>query len=196
MKYKYIGIDGIDGSGKSTIVNLLKGYLEKNGYKVFIKKEPGPLRDKIIEIIGKPHEENLEYGVTLALLFTADRQIQNIQLNKMLNEGYIVISDRTIYSTFSYQSLYERFDINWLKEISKYIKRPDITFVLDLSAEEAMRRIGNRNSEKTYYERKEALEKIRKKFLELKNIFPEDNIIYIDATKKPEEILNEILSYL
>jgi dTMP kinase len=196
MKYKYIGIDGIDGCGKSTIVNLLKEDLERNGYKVFIKKEPGPLRDKIIEIIGKPHEENLEYGVTLALLFTADRQIQNIELNKILNEGYIVISDRTLYSTFAYQSLYQGFDINWLKEISKYVRRPDITFILDLPAEEAIKRIENRNNKKNYYERLEFLEKVRKRFLELKKIFPDDNIIYIDATKKPKDILDEILSKL
>ena len=196
MDYKYIGIDGIDGCGKTTIINLLKDYLEKNKYKVFVKKEPDPLKDKISEIISKPHEENLDYGVTLALLFTADRQIQNLKVKEMINKGYIVLSDRTIYSTFSYQSLYEGFDVNWLKEISKYIIRPDITFILDLDPEIALSRIEERKKEKTYYERIEFLRKVRENFLRLKEIFPDDKIIYINANKKPEDILNEIINYL
>ncbi|BFI73355.1 putative thymidylate kinase [Nanoarchaeota archaeon] len=195
MKYKYIGIDGIDGSGKTTIVNLLKENLEKN-YKIFVKKEPGPLKDKIKEIISKPHDENLEYGLVLSLLFTADRQIQDLEVNQKLKEGYIIISDRTIYSTFCYQSLYEGFDINWLKEISKYIRKPDITFILDIDPEIALKRIEERGKEKTFYERLDFLKKVRDKFLKLKEIFPEDNIIYIDSNKKPEKILEEILDYL
>ncbi|BBL45192.1 thymidylate kinase [Nanobdella aerobiophila] len=188
---KYIGIDGIDGAGKSTITNLLKNHLE-NKYKVYVKKEPDQLRDIILEYMDNNSDDS---GYILALLFTADRQIQNIELKKRIEEGYIVISDRTLYSTFSYQLIYN-IDINWLKEISKYIIKPDITFILDISPEDAIERIEKRGEYKTYYERLGILNKVRDNFLKLKEIFPEDNIRYIDASKKPEEILNEIISYL
>ena len=107
-KYRYIAIEGIDGSGKTTIANLLYNELSKRYDKIILMKEPydNDLSKKIKEIILKEHEKNLDYGYLLALLFTADRSIKNIDLKKYLNSDYIVISDRSIYSTFSYQILY------------------------------------------------------------------------------------------
>ncbi|MFP3256326.1 MAG: dTMP kinase [Candidatus Nanopusillus acidilobi] len=198
MKYKYIAIEGIDGSGKTTIANLLYNELSKKYNKIILMKEPydKDLSKKIKEIILKEHEKNLDYGYLLALLFTADRSIKNIDLKKYLNEGYIIISDRSIYSSFSYQILYEGIDIEWLKCISKYIIRPDITFVLDIDPKIAMERINSRGKSLTSYENIEFLKKVRENFLKLKEIFPEDNIIYINGEEKPEEILNKILNII
>jgi len=198
MKYKYIAIEGIDGSGKTTIANLLYNELSKKYNKIILMKEPydKDLSKKIKEIILKEHEKNLDYGYLLALLFTADRSIKNIDLKKYLNDGYIIISDRSIYSSFSYQILYEGIDIEWLKCISKYIIKPDITFVLDIDPKIAMERINSRGKSLTSYENIEFLKKVRENFLKLKEIFPEDNIIYINGEEKPEDILNKILNII
>jgi dTMP kinase len=198
MKYKYIAIEGIDGSGKTTIANLLYNELSKKYNKLILMKEPydKDLSKKIKEIILKEHEKNLDYGYLLALLFTADRSIKNIDLKKYLNDSYIIISDRSIYSSFSYQILYEGIDIEWLKCISKYIIKPDITFVLDIDPKIAMERINSRGKSITSYENIEFLKKVRENFLKLKEIFPEDNIIYINGEEKPEEILNKILNII
>jgi len=198
MKYKYIAIEGIDGSGKTTIANLLYNELSKKYNKIILMKEPydKDLSKKIKEIILKEHEKNLDYGYLLALLFTADRSIKNIDLKKYLNDGYIIISDRSIYSSFSYQILYEGIDIEWLKCISKYIIKPDITFVLDIDPKIAMERINSRGKSITSYENIEFLKKVRENFLRLKEIFPEDNIIYINGEEKPEDILNKILNII
>ncbi|MCG2868529.1 MAG: dTMP kinase [Candidatus Nanopusillus sp.] len=198
MKYKYIAIEGIDGSGKTTIANLLYNELSKKYNKIILMKEPydKDLSKKIKEIILKEHEKNLDFGYLLALLFTADRSIKNIDLKKYLNDGYIIISDRSIYSSFSYQILYEGIDIEWLKCISKYIIKPDITFVLDIDPKIAMERINSRGKSLTSYENIEFLKKVRENFLKLKEIFPEDNIIYINGEEKPEDILNKILNII
>ncbi|MFP3289872.1 MAG: dTMP kinase [Candidatus Nanopusillus acidilobi] len=198
MKYKYIAIEGIDGSGKTTIANLLYNELSKKYNKIILMKEPydKDLSKKIKEIILKEHEKNLDYGYLLALLFTADRSIKNIDLKKYLNDGYIIISDRSIYSSFSYQILYEGIDIEWLKCISKYIIKPDITFVLDIDPKIAMERINSRGKSITSYENIEFLKKVRENFLKLKEIFPEDKIIYINGEEKPEDILNKILNII
>jgi len=197
-KYRYIAIEGIDGSGKTTIANLLYNELSKRYNKVILMKEPydNDLSKKIKEIILKEHKKNLDYGYLLALLFTADRSIKNIDLKKYLNNDYIVISDRSIYSTFSYQILYEGIDIEWLKCVSKYIIRPDITFILDVDPKIAVERINSRGKNITSYENIEFLRKARENFLKLKEIFPEDNIIYIDGEEKPEEILEKILKII
>jgi len=197
-KYRYIAIEGIDGSGKTTIANLLYNELSKKYNKIILIKEPydNDLSKKIKEIILKEHEKNLDYGYLLALLFTADRSIKNIDLKKYLNIDYIVISDRSIYSTFSYQILYEGMDIEWLKCVSKYIIRPDITFILDVDPKIAVERINLRSKNITSYENIEFLRKVRENFLKLREIFPNDNIIYINGEEKPEEILEKILKLL
>jgi len=197
-KYRYIAIEGIDGSGKTTIANLLYNELSKRYNKIILIKEPydNDLSKKIKEIILKEHEKNLDYGYLLALLFTADRSIKNIDLKKYLNIDYIVISDRSIYSTFSYQILYEGMDIEWLKCVSKYIIRPDITFILDVDPKIAVERINLRSKNITSYENIEFLRKVRENFLKLREIFPNDNIIYINGEEKPEEILEKILKLL
>jgi thymidylate kinase len=197
-KYRYIAIEGIDGSGKTTIANLLYNELSKRYNKIILIKEPydNDLSKKIKEIILKEHEKNLDYGYLLALLFTADRSIKNIDLKKYLNSDYIVISDRSIYSTFSYQILYEGMDIEWLKCVSKYIIRPDITFILDVDPKIAVERINLRSKNITSYENIEFLRKVRENFLKLREIFPNDNIIYINGEEKPEEILEKILKLL
>jgi len=197
-KYRYIAIEGIDGSGKTTIANLLYSKLSEKYNKITLLKEPydNDLSKKIKEIISKEHEKNLDYGYLLALLFTADRSIKNIDLKKYLNSDYIIISDRSIYSTFSYQILYEGIDIEWLKCVSKYIIRPDITFILDVDPRIAVERINSRNKNITSYENTEFLKKVRENFLKLKEIFPDDNIIYIDGKEKPEKILDKILNII
>jgi len=197
-KYRYIAIEGIDGSGKTTIANLLYNELSKRYNKIILIKEPydNDLSKKIKEIILKEHEKNLDYGYLLALLFTADRSIKNIDLKKYLNSDYIVISDRSIYSTFSYQILYEGMDIEWLKCVSKYIIRPDITFILDVDPKIAVERINLRGKNITSYENIDFLRKVRENFLKLREIFPNDNIIYINGEEKPEEILKKILNII
>ncbi len=194
----YIAIDGIDGSGKTTISEMLYKILSKKYDKVLLVKEPydSDIKKKIKGIISNDHEKNLDYGHLLALLFAADRSIKNIELKKYINEKYIIISDRSIYSMFSYQTIYNGIDIEWLLCISRHIIKPDITFILDINPEEAIKRIYSRKNKTTSYERLHILKKVRENFLKLREIFPNEKIIYLNAEKDPEEILKDILEIL
>jgi dTMP kinase len=87
-------------------------------------------------------------------------------------------------------------DIEWLKCISKYIVRPYITFILDIDPKIAIERITSRGKIITNYENIEFLKKVRENFLKLKEIFSDDNIIYINGEEKPEKILDKILNII
>lgn len=156
----YICLEGIDGSGKSTQINLLEKWLKDIGQEVFMVREPtesdvGVLLRRMLES-SKATEENFQR--TLALLFAADRTILMEDIQEAESAGKVVISDRCYYSSMVYQN-----DSEWISQINKHVKKPDITILIDLEIETAMERCEG----KDHFENRNFLKKIRKKYLEL-----------------------------
>ena len=156
----YICLEGIDGSGKSTQINLLEKWLKDIGQDVFMVREPtesdvGVLLRRMLES-SKATEENFQR--TLALLFAADRTILMEDIQEAESAGKVVISDRCYYSSMVYQN-----DAEWISQINKHVKKPDITILIDLEIETAMERCEG----KDHFENRNFLKKIRKKYLEL-----------------------------
>lgn len=156
----YICLEGIDGSGKSTQVAMLEEWLKQIGQKVERVREPtesdvGKLLRKMLRN-SRATEDNFQR--TLALLFAADRMILMENIKEAESAGKVVISDRCFYSSIAYQN-----DEKWIAQINKHAKRPDVTILLDLDTETALKRCEG----KDHFENKDFLEKIRKKYLEL-----------------------------
>ncbi|MEM4571164.1 MAG: dTMP kinase, partial [Nanopusillaceae archaeon] len=109
----FIVIEGIDGCGKTRVIEELKKRLEEKGNKVFLTKEPfdNRIKELIKSIIKEEHPKNKYFGLFLACLFAADRYLHQIEIEDKLNQNFIIISDRYYYSSFSYQSNYENFDL-------------------------------------------------------------------------------------
>ncbi|MDD3409161.1 MAG: dTMP kinase, partial [Methanobacteriaceae archaeon] len=125
----YIVFEGIDGSGKSTQINLLKNYLEKNGLKVECVVEP---TDKTVGKVIREiltHEDSTTSNVqkTLGLLFAADRMQLMNTIESYEKEGKIVLSDRSFYSSLAYQEPQD-----WIYEINKFVKNPDMVLYLNI----------------------------------------------------------------
>lgn len=192
-----IVIEGIDGSGKTTISNELKRKLEEKNYKVFLTKEPFDkrIKDIILSIISEDHPKTKYFGFSLACLFCADRYIHQTIIEEKLKENFIVISDRYYHSSFAYQSNYEDFDIEWLKNLHKFIIKPDFTFILDVPVEIAIERTSDR-TKRTSYENINFLKKVRENYLKLPNILKDEKIFIIDNTKSVEETVNNILKII
>lgn len=131
----YICIEGIDGAGKSLQVKLLSEKLKKCGYKVIQIKEPTD--SEIGKLIRKLLRKEVNNAL-MTLLFAADRIILSEKIKKLLKKGYLVISDRCLWSSFVYQSI----DIgeDWVEEVNKYALKPDITIFLDVDVDVAMKR--------------------------------------------------------
>jgi dTMP kinase len=156
----YICLEGIDGSGKSTQITRLEEWLSDIGQKVYRVREPtgsdvGLLLRNMLES-SNATEENVQR--TLALLFAADRTILMKEIEKAESDGKVVISDRCFYSSMVYQN-----DGEWISEINKYAKRPDITILLELETETALERCDG----KDHFENRDFLENVRGKYLKL-----------------------------
>jgi len=192
-----IVIEGIDGCGKTTVAEILKKKLEEKGYKVYLTKEPfnQKIKEVIREILEKEHELNEYFGKTLALLFSADRHLHQLEIKKKLSGGYIVISDRYYHSSFAYQTIYKGITIEFIKSITPFLAKPDFVFILDIPVEVALNRMSIRER-KTKYEEKEILKKVRENYLKLKDILKDEKIFVINNNRDINETVKEILSII
>lgn len=156
----YICLEGIDGSGKSTQTGLLEKWLEEIGLKPFRVREPteSEIGKLIRSMLKSPRASEKNFQITLALLFAADRTRLMDEIKEAESDGMIVISDRCFYSSVAYQNEGE-----WISQINKYARRPDVTILLDLETENALKRCEG----KDHFENKEFLENVRKNYLKL-----------------------------
>jgi len=192
----FITFEGIEGSGKSTQIQMLKEFFEKKSLKAFFTKEPGSSE------IGKEirsillNKENKIYPQTEIFLIFADR-VQHVEeiIKPNLNEGKIVVSDRYYDSSVAYQGQREgirKIEIYELIE-NLDLPTPDITFLLDLPANVGLKRAKNRASLDRFESEEISFhEGVRQNYLDLQ----EQNfqrIVKIDATKSPNEIFSNII---
>ena len=198
---RFIVFEGIDGAGKTTQIELLAKKLQKMGRAVYRTAEPtesvsgGLLRDALS---GVSHRSACE----MATLFTLDRIFHNVNpvcgIQKMLNDGYDVISDRYYYSSMAYQG--SETDAAWGRDMNlrcPEILRPDICIFLDLTPEESMERIGKRAGTQEIYETVEKLTAVREKFFRVfEELKDTDRICVVNAARYIDQIHKEIMELL
>ena len=145
MKGLFIVMEGPDGSGKTTQINLLKEYLEEAGYECLITRAPGGtvIGEEIRQLILNPEHKEMS-PVTEMLLYAASRaQLVHEVIGPALEEGKIVISDRFVDSSIVYQGIARKLGISTVSAVNAPgigIYRPDGIFFIDLSEAEGLRR--------------------------------------------------------
>ena len=145
MKGLFIVMEGPDGSGKTTQINLLKEYLEEAGYECLITREPGGtvIGEEIRQLILNPEHKEMS-PVTEMLLYAASRaQLVHEVIGPALEEGKIVISDRFVDSSIVSQGIARKLGISTVSAVNAPgigIYRPDGIFFIDLSEAEGLRR--------------------------------------------------------
>ena len=145
MRGLFIVLEGPDGSGKTTQINLLKEYLEEAGYECLITREPGGtvIGEEVRQLILNPEHKEMS-SVTEMLLYAASRaQLVHEVIGPALEEGKIVISDRFVDSSIVYQGIARNLGISTVSAVNAPgigIYRPDGIFFIDLSEAEGLRR--------------------------------------------------------
>jgi dTMP kinase len=202
----YIALEGIDGSGKTTQVERLVSYFEKQGREVIHTREPR----KGVGLIGKLIQDILHgkanvSPVAFQYLFSADRQMHHQELIlPALDEGKVVITDRCFWSAIPYGILdtNDMVDPNSMQQklvaqsiLSFYheFTIPDKTFYLDVSLDTALERITKGDGANEIYEDKTKLRRAIDGYQWLLKEFPQEFTV-IDANKGVDEVSKEIIA--
>ncbi len=147
LKGLFFCIEGLDGSGKSTQIQLLNQRLCDNGYNVDIIREPGgcALSEEIREILLLKKDLKIS-SISELLLFMASRYqlIEEVLLPKLEQRNQIILADRFVWSTIAYQGYGRSLSIKFVKRMCKMICRlamPHHTFLLKISLEQMKERL-------------------------------------------------------
>ena len=193
----FIAFEGIDGSGKSTQIQLLKNRLEKGNIRSYITREPtdSPIGSLIHQIMtGRVQSDNR----VVAALFVADRLDHLLNptdgIYAMVEKGISVISDRYYFSSYAYHSV--DMPMDWVitaNSQSAEILRPSVTVFIDVNPDVALERIAKTRFHPELFETRDRLVAVREKYFEafekLKDL---ENILVVDGGKDVPVLETEI----
>lgn len=198
-KGKFISFEGIDACGKSTQVKLLLKEMNTSSNKTILVREPGgsTISEEIRDILLNSKLNEMS-DRTEALLMTGSRaQLTYEKIISNLDEGKNVIADRYSDSTLAYQGGGRGLDIEWLIKLNQfatYNLSPDVTFLIDLHPEEAIKRkdIENDRIEKAGIDLQI---NVRNAYLEIAKRF-DDRIVVLDGHNQVNIIHQKIVKEL
>ncbi len=184
-----ISLEGIDGTGKTTQVQLLRDWFERQGRNAVILKEPtqGAYGK---EIAGLAAAGTMDPEKELRL-FMLDRE-EDVRKNikPALDAGKVAIMDRYYQSNMAYQGA-RGLDVQTIKEQNeKFSPVPDLVIVLDIDPGKSMARVKTRKNVVHHFENEAYLKKVRDIFL---HIGKQPNAVIIDAGAPIEEVHKKII---
>ncbi len=136
---KLIAVEGLDGSGKSTQIRLLKRWLELEGYKVFFTEWNSS--ELVRQATRKGKKKKLLTPTTFSLIHATDfADRYERQILPLLKGGYIVLADRYVYTAFARDAV-RGCDKEWLRKLYRFARKPDITYFFEVPLDVALGRI-------------------------------------------------------
>ena len=186
MKGVFIVFEGVDGSGKSTQIKHLSEHLQCRGYTTYLTREPSdaPI-GRLIRTYSETGLRTLE-PATEALLFAADRTEHTKEITSHLEEGTVVICDRYIHSSLTYQGAVG-VDRDWIKGLNKAAITPDLVILLDIDPGSSLDRVTDRS--RTVFEEDTYLRRVRGLYLEYAE---KGELVTVDASGELGDIQAKI----
>ena len=193
---KIFSFEGIEGVGKSTQINLLKDYLEINGYNTEILREPGStITGESIRSILLDSKENLSSESELLLMFAARAQLISEKVNNSNSD--IILFDRFYDASVAYQGFGRNLSIDFIQSLISFINCPEprLTFLLDISVQDGFERKVNDVKDRIESAGNEFFQKVREGYLDIaKN--NQNRIKVIDAMQSIDDISKSIIDHV
>jgi len=202
---RFITFEGGDGTGKTTQIQLMQGYLRERNRSCVVTREPGgtTLGQMIRKVLLEVGDREIAKSTEL-FLYLADRA-QHVHeiITPALGSGKIVLCDRFSDSTLAYQGYGRGSDLSWLRSLNNAATgglHPDMSFLFDCPVDMGLGRAARRrvksetnSSQEDRFEREklEFHEKVRQGFLELARLEPRRFRI-IDASRSVAEVARQI----
>jgi dTMP kinase len=200
-KGKFITIDGVEGSGKSTQIDLICSYLQRKGIDVVRTREPGgtDLGEKIRSLLLDVDNKEMHSDTELLLMFSSRNELIQNKIIPALNKGSWVVSDRFTDASFAYQGGGRMLDLNRISKLESWVLgefQPNLTLFLDVSVDIGMQRVEARAAkDRIELEERAFFERVRSVFIDRSKSYPE-RIKLIDASGSISEIHNNIKLFL
>lgn len=182
----FIVLEGIDGSGKTSIANMIISELSAKGFKTLYTFEP---TDSEIVSLVKTRLGDLRDPYIDALTFALDRLLHvKSKVMPALKEGHVIICDRYYYSSVAYQGA-QGAPVEWILEVNKWALKPDIAIYLDVDPAIAIKRKLGISSRFPEFEKLELQYKVRDVYLKLVEL---GLLVLVDASRSLSEVYSDV----
>jgi len=198
---KFITIEGGEGAGKSTNIDFIRQYLEKNGVDLVCTREPGGTvyAEKIRELLLSHETEPLAPNAELLLIFAARAQHLNECILPALESDQWVLCDRFTDATYAYQGAGRNLGYEPVATLETFVQgemRPDLTLILDIPVELGMSRVKQRGEPDRFEtEQIRFFESVRQAYLDMAAKNPQRYQV-IDTSHPLEHVQNAITDIL
>lgn len=209
----FVVLEGIDGSGTTTQAARYAAHLRAQRRLVHVTHEPsnGPIGTQIRLVL----RQRLQMPAThqaeaMALLFAADR-LDHVasEIDPLLRDGYVVISDRYDLSSLAYQSITSANaaespasqrvavgSVEWIRTLNRFARRPHVTVVLDVSPDVAASRRRARGGAAEMYEDADLQARLATAYRRAEELVPGDQVIHLDGDQDPDAVAAALVDAL
>jgi len=194
---RFISFEGIDGCGKSTLMEQLSRWLAEAGVPHLRTREPGgtPLGEKIRALLLDPSNEGMNERAEVLLYTSSRAQLVQETILPALEKGVWVLTDRYVDATLAYQGFGRGIELEPLRRIQSWATnglQPDKTILLDCDVDLAHGRMLGRSEHPDRMEREnlDFHRRVRNGYMEIARSDPE-RFIVLDAAKPLEEVVTD-----
>lgn len=200
IKGKFIVFEGLDGSGKTTLVNQVRDQLLAYGYEARVMRFPG--RESVFgSLIRDSFEDPTKFHPSaMPWAFAAEAKDMDAQIQKCLNNGTWVIADRhALVSSRVYQAETHGADVVEKVLGAAKLTMPDRLFIVDVSPETSIKRRAARGEAANVFfetDEVERLSAMRMRYLAVVEHFPKDAWIALNGERATDVLTDVVLDYL
>ena len=196
---RLITLEGSEGVGKSTNLDVVCKFLEEKRIRFTVTREPGgtEIAERIRELLLSETTEIMDGLTELLLMFAARNQHLTRKILPELDQGLWVVSDRFTDASYAYQAFGRSIAIEKVDTLRRLVQdgfNPDLTLLLDVEPDVSRGRISDRELDRIEKENLEFYQRVRAGYLDLAENL--ERIKLIDASKNLESVGSEIRRHM